>query len=91
MVPLVGRVVSRRRGSDAVLTGEAKTIAEVVNINDVLNGHVVLDLECVDRIYVNAYVPNLQVGGQVVSYLTAHLGNEIPSPAIFKRMGDRFR
>jgi hypothetical protein len=66
-------------------------MAEVVNINDVLNGHVVLDLECVDRIYLNAYVPNLQVGGQVVSYLTAHLGNEIPSPAIFKRMGDRFR
>jgi hypothetical protein len=66
-------------------------MAEVVNINDVLDRHVVLDLECLDRIYLNAYVPNLQVGGQVVTFLTAHLGNEIPSPVLFKRLGDRFR
>ncbi|MGH7310098.1 MAG: hypothetical protein ACREK6_15540 [Candidatus Rokuibacteriota bacterium] len=66
-------------------------MADVVNINDVLDRHVVLDLECVDRIYLNAYVPNLQVGGQVVTFLTAHLGNDIPSPALFKRLGDRFR
>jgi hypothetical protein len=45
-----------------------------VTVNDVLDGHVALDLECLDRIYLNAYVPNLQVGGQVVSFLTAHLG-----------------
>ena len=25
-----------------------------------------LELDCVDRLYLNAYVPNLQVGGQVV-------------------------
>jgi hypothetical protein len=37
-----------------------------------------LDLECLDRVYLNAYVPNLQVGGQVVSFLTAHLGYPIP-------------
>jgi hypothetical protein len=66
-------------------------MADVVNINDVLDRHVVLDLECVDRIYLNAYVPNLQVGGQVVTFLTAHLGNDIPSPALFKRLGNRFR
>ena len=47
---------------------------------------VALDLECLDRIYLNAYVPNLQVGGQVVSFLTAHLGNPIPSPAIFDKI-----
>ncbi len=66
-------------------------MASVVNINDVLDGHVVLDLECLDRIYLNAYVPNLQVGGQVVTYLTRHLGYEVPSPSLFKRIGDRFR
>jgi hypothetical protein len=66
-------------------------MADVVNINDVLDRHVVLDLQCVDRIYLNAYVPNLQVGGQVVTFLTAHLGNDIPSPALFKRLGERFR
>jgi hypothetical protein len=38
-------------------------MATTVTVNDMLDGHVVLDLECLDRIYLNAYVPNLQVGG----------------------------
>jgi hypothetical protein len=63
----------------------------VATVNDVLDGHVGLDLECLDRIYLNAYVPMLQVGGQVVSFLTQHLGNPIPSPAIFEKMGLAFR
>jgi hypothetical protein len=66
-------------------------VAEVVNINDVLDGHIVLDLECLDRVYLNGYVPNLQAGGQVVTYLTEHLGNPLPLPALFKQIGDRFR
>jgi hypothetical protein len=66
-------------------------MAATVTINDVLDGHVVLDVECLDRIYLNGYVPNLQVGGQVVSFLTRHLGNPIPSPAILERIGTRFR
>jgi hypothetical protein len=62
-----------------------------VTVNEVLDGHVALDLQCLDRIYLNGYVPNLQVGGQVVSFLTAHLGNPIPSPAIFNKIGTAFR
>jgi hypothetical protein len=34
-----------------------------------------LDIECLDRIYLNGYVPNLQMGGQVVSFLTQHLAS----------------
>ena len=48
-------------------------------------------LECLDRIYLNGYVPNLQVGGQVVSFLTQHLGNPIPSPAVLEKIGTGFR
>jgi hypothetical protein len=66
-------------------------MAKPVTVNDVLGGHVALDLECLDRIYLNAWVNNLQVGGQVVSFLTAHLGNPIPSPAIFDKIGTAFR
>ena len=62
-----------------------------MTVNELLDGHVALDLECLDRIYLNAYVPNLQVGGQVVSFLTAHLGYPIPSPAIFDKIGAAFR
>src|SRR5215213_7438106 len=66
-------------------------MAKPVTVNDVLDGHVALDLECLDRIYLNAWVNNLQVGGQVVSFLTAHRGNPIPSPAIFDKIGTVFR
>ena len=59
-------------------------MAGAVNINDVLDGHVGLSLDCVDRLYLNAYVPNLQVGGQVVTFLTEHLGFPIPSPALLR-------
>jgi len=45
-------------------------MVNVTNINDVLEGHVALDLDCIDRLYLNAYVPNLQVPGQVVRFLS---------------------
>jgi hypothetical protein len=35
-------------------------MVRVVTLNDVLDGHVALDIECMDRIYLNAYVPILQ-------------------------------
>jgi hypothetical protein len=66
-------------------------MAATVTVNDVLDGHVDLDLECLDRIYLNGYVANLQVGGQVVSFMTAHLGYPIPSPAIMEKIGTAFR
>ena len=53
-------------------------MVDVVNINDVLDGHVVLDLQCLDRVYLNGYVPKLQVGGQIVTFLTEHLGTQSP-------------
>ena len=66
-------------------------MAAVVTVNDLVDGHVALDVECLDRIYLNGYVPNLQVAGQVVSFMTAHLGNPIPSPAIMEKIGTAFR
>ncbi|MGH3752323.1 MAG: hypothetical protein ACRDRP_06425 [Pseudonocardiaceae bacterium] len=63
----------------------------VVTVSDVLDGHAGLDLERFDRIYLNGWVPNLQVPGQVVGFLTGHLGFPIPSPALLERIGLRFR
>lgn len=66
-------------------------MASVANINDVVEGHVALEVECVDRLILNAYVPRLQVAGQVVRFLCGHLGHLIPSPALLGKLGDRFR
>src|SRR5258708_9558146 len=63
----------------------------VVTISEVLAGHAVLDVECLDRVYLNAYVPVLQSSGQVVAFMTQHLGLPIPSPAIFDKIGQKFR
>lgn len=60
-------------------------------VADLLDGHVRLEVESLDRIYLNAYVANLQVGGQVVTFMTQHLGQPIPSPALLARIGGRFR
>jgi hypothetical protein len=62
-----------------------------VTVNDLLEGHVGLDIESLDRVYLNGYVPNLQVSGQVVSFMMQHLGYPIPSPAIMEKIGTSFR
>ena len=65
--------------------------AHVVTVNEVLDGHVKLDIQCLDRIYLNAYVPILQTSAQVVAFLSTHLGFPFPSPALFNQIGQRFR
>ncbi len=57
---------------------------------DVLDGHTVLDVSCLDRLYLNGYVPNAQVGGQVVLFLR-HRGFPIPSPAALGKITEAFR
>jgi len=66
-------------------------MASIVTAGELLDGHTVLDIECLDRIYLNAYVPVLQSSGQVVAFMTQHLGKPIPSPALMEHIGTRFR
>jgi len=63
----------------------------VVTVPELLDGHSVLDIECLDRIYLNGYVAKLQVAGQVVTFLHDHRGMPIASPAVFEQIGTRFR
>lgn len=62
----------------------------MTTINDLLQQHVTLDIECLDRLYLNGYVPTLQVPGQLVTFLTQHRGNTIPSPVLLQRMTEDF-
>jgi hypothetical protein len=61
-----------------------------IDINAVLKGQVTLDIECIDRIYLNGYIPNLQTPGQLVRFLR-HRGYEIPSPAILGKMTTAYK
>ncbi|HVR07587.1 MAG TPA: hypothetical protein VMW75_06020 [Thermoanaerobaculia bacterium] len=60
-------------------------------VREILADHVSLEVSCVDRIYVNGYVPKLQTSGQLVFFLSEHLGFPLASPAILGRMGDHYR
>jgi hypothetical protein len=43
--------------------------ARPVTLADILDGHAVLDIERLDRIYLNGYVRGMMSGGQVAGFL----------------------
>jgi hypothetical protein len=49
---------------------------------EVLRDHVVLELEAIDRMYLNVYVPHLQTVGAVVGYLRVHRGRFASTAAV---------
>jgi hypothetical protein len=49
-----------------------------------------LEVRCIDRVYLNAYMPKLQTSGGLCYFLREHLGHPIASPALFKPMHDPF-
>ncbi len=57
---------------------------------EVLREHVVLETESIDRMYLNAYVPQLQSVGGVVGYLHAHKGQRFASTTALAPMTDAF-
>ena len=61
----------------------------IVTVDEVLSVHVVLDIECLDRVYLNAYVPILQSSGQVVAFMTQYPDMTIPSPALLEKISQR--
>ncbi len=60
------------------------------NVHEIIRDHVSLSTTCIDRLYVNGYIPTLQTGGQLSHFMRAHLGQPIPSPALLRPMHDRF-
>jgi hypothetical protein len=66
-------------------SGEPATAAEMVA------GHVTLDISCIDRLYLNGYVPRLQTPGGVICFFHDHRGRPIVSPALFEPIGEKFR
>jgi hypothetical protein len=66
-------------------------MTHIVTAGELPDGHTVLDIECPDRIYLNACVPILQSSGQVAAFMTQHPGMPVPSPALTEKTGTKFR
>jgi hypothetical protein len=60
------------------------------NVRDLLEGHITLELDSIDRLYLNGYVPQLQHGPGLVGFLCQHRGQPIASPALLGQMTARF-
>jgi hypothetical protein len=64
--------------------------AIVPNVAEIIKEHVTLEVRCIDRLYLNAYVPRLQSGGGVVDFLVRGCGQKIASPALLGQITDAF-
>jgi len=59
-------------------------------VADVLSDHVTFEVECIDRMYLNVWVPRLAYGGGVVGFFVGHRGNRYASTALMDPMSKAF-
>lgn len=84
---VIGRVV-RQLGSARGRPEPAMTVARTVA--EILEGHVTLELEGIDRMYLNLYVPLLQTPGGVAHYWRRLRGYQFGSSTLMGRMTRAF-
>ena len=60
------------------------------SVATILRDQVSLSTACLDRLYLNGYVPILQTSGQLCTFLRDHLGFVVPSPVVIRPLHDRF-
>ena len=61
------------------------------NVAEILTNHVTFELEAIDRMYLNAYVPSLQTGGGFVYFVKTQLGARVPSTMMVAPMSRAIR
>src|SRR6266508_2125337 len=59
-------------------------------VADVLREHVTLEVECIDRMYLNAYVPGLQYESGVAGFFRHHRGHPFASSALMDPISKGF-
>jgi len=60
------------------------------SIPKLLNGHVTLEVECLDRLYLNGYIGPLATSGGLVNFMREQLGKPIPSPVVLGQVTEKF-
>jgi hypothetical protein len=61
------------------------------SVADVIAHHVTWELESIDRMYLNLYVPGLQSEGGVVHFFREHRGQPFASAVVMEPISKRFR
>src|SRR6266516_7717838 len=73
----------------AALSGSS-TIMIRKNVAEILQDHVTFELEAIDRMYLNAYVPSLQTGAGFVYFVKTQLAARVPSTMMVAPMSQQF-
>jgi len=60
------------------------------SVADVLSEHVSFEVECIDRMYLNVWVPRLAYGAGVAGFFVGHRGNSYASTALMDPMAKAF-
>ena len=60
------------------------------SVAEILNHHITFELECIDRMYLNVYVPALRCEGGVVGFFRRHRGQPFASSALMDPMTKSF-
>src|SRR5262249_53251612 len=60
------------------------------SVADILNHHVTLSVEGIDRMYLNVFVPKLQHETGIVGFFRQHRGQPLPSAALMQPMSRAF-
>jgi hypothetical protein len=60
------------------------------NVAEIIQKHVTLEVESIDRVYLNGYVPGLQTEGGSVHFVRKLLGYPIASMAVISPLSKAF-
>ncbi len=60
------------------------------SVAEILNHHLTFQLECIDRMYLNVYVPRLQCEGGIAQFFRGHRGHKFASSALMDPMTKAF-
>ena len=63
----------------------------MLTVKDILTDRITLDIECVDRVYLNGYVKYLQMPGGLITFIREQMGFPIPSPIVLPPVSQAFR
>ena len=63
----------------------------MASIPELLNGHVTLEVECLDRLYLNGYIGGLATPGGLVMFMREQLKKPVPSPVVLGQVTEKFR
>lgn len=63
----------------------------MLTVKEILADKITLDVECIDRVYLNGYVKHLQLPGGLITFIREQMGFPIPSPMVLPPFTQSFR